>query len=46
MENVWIKPAAQPTEQVAAKQDRLDQKVMLCVWWWNFEGIINHFELV
>ena len=45
-ENVWIKPAAQPTTvQVVAKQDRFAQKVMLCVWW-NFEGIINHFELV
>ena len=46
-ENVWmIKPAAQPTVQVIAKQDRFAQKVvMLCVWW-NFEGIINHFELV
>ena len=46
-ENVWIKPAAQPTTvQVVAKQDRFAQKVMLCVVWWNFEGIINHFELV
>ena len=46
-EYVWIKPAAQPTIQVVAKQDRFVQKVvMLCVWWWNIEAIINHFKLV
>ena len=31
-ENAWIKPNAQPTTaQAVAKQDRLVQKVMLCV---------------
>ena len=34
-ENVWIKPAAQPTTVQVAKQDRFAPKVMLCVWW-NF----------
>ena len=45
-ENVWIKPAAQPTTvQVIAKQDRFAQKVvMMCRC--DFEGLINHFELV
>ena len=45
--NVRIKPAAKPTTvQVATKQDGFTQEVvMLCVWW-NFEGVINHFELV
>ena len=41
-----IKPAAQPTVQAVAKQDRFAQKVTLSVVWWNFEEIINHFELV
>ena len=41
--NVWIKPYTQPTTAKAvAKQDRLVQKVMLCVWW-NFIRIINLF---
>ena len=46
---VWmIKPAAQlTTAQVVAKQNRFAQMVvMLCAVRWNFEGIINHFELV
>ena len=41
-----VKPAAQPTVQAVAKQDRFAQKVMLSVVWWNFEEIINHSELV
>ena len=41
-----VKSAAQPTVQAVAKQDRFAQKVMLSVVWWNFEEIINHFELV
>ena len=45
-ENVRIKPVAQPTVKAFAKQDRFAQKVMLSVVWWNFEEIINHFELV
>ena len=33
--------------QVVAKENHFAQKVVtLCVVWWNFEGIINHFELV
>ena len=34
-----------PTVQVT-KQNRFAQKVMLCVWQWDFEGIINPFELL
>ena len=44
-ENVWIKPAVQPTMLQVAKPDRFAQKVMLCIWC-NFEGIINYFELL
>ena len=44
---MWIKPAAQPTTvQVAAKQERFVQKVMLLCVWWDWKRIINHFELV
>ena len=44
--SVWIKPAAQPTTVQVVKQDCFTRKIMLSVWWWNFEGIINFFELV
>ena len=43
-DNVWITPVQ--TKVQIAKQGRFAQEVMLWLVWWNFEGIIDHFEFV
>ena len=42
---MWIKPAAQPTVLVVAKQDRFAQSVMLVCVYWKFKEL-NHFEFI